>query len=76
MKSHDEASLKVAWEIYAHVFRQIRKQLQDFDKLFLNSVSPELEKMHDIELHVPGTYLSIYIFIFFFSFFYYSFFLL
>lgn len=59
MKSHDESSLKVAWDIYAHIFRQIRKQLQDFDKLYLSAVSPELEKFHDSDLHVPGTYISV-----------------
>jgi hypothetical protein len=55
MKSRNEASLTLAWEIYSHLFRIIKRFLQnDFDKLYLSQVSPELEAISQSELAVPG----------------------
>lgn len=61
MKTRNEASLTLAWEIYSHLFRIIKRYLQnEFDKISLNEVSPELEAVNQSELTVPGTYLKCY----------------
>eukprot|EP01127_Copromyxa_protea_P021217 TRINITY_DN7249_c0_g1_i1.p1 TRINITY_DN7249_c0_g1~~TRINITY_DN7249_c0_g1_i1.p1 ORF type:complete len:2507 (+),score=519.55 TRINITY_DN7249_c0_g1_i1:98-7618(+) len=59
LKTRNEASLTLAWEIYSHLFRIIKRYLQnDFDKLYLSQVSPDLEAVNHSELTVPGTYLK------------------
>jgi len=51
------ASINLAWDLYSHVLRIIKKQLQtEFDKLHLSIVSPKLLEMRDLEVAVPGTY--------------------
>lgn len=61
MKTRKESSMNLAWDLYAHVFRVIKKHLlTDFDKLHLSAISPDLLELHDLELAVPGTYLRTY----------------
>ncbi|KAJ6692351.1 ATAXIA TELANGIECTASIA MUTATED ATM -RELATED [Salix purpurea] len=48
--------LRIAWDLYYHVFRRVDKQLQVMTTLDLQSVSPELVECRDLELAVPGTY--------------------
>lgn len=58
MKSRKESAMNLAWDLYAHVFRIIKKHLaSDFEKLHLAAISPDLLAIHDLELAVPGTYI-------------------
>eukprot|EP01126_Amoeba_proteus_P048791 TRINITY_DN5662_c0_g1_i4.p1 TRINITY_DN5662_c0_g1~~TRINITY_DN5662_c0_g1_i4.p1 ORF type:complete len:841 (-),score=190.43 TRINITY_DN5662_c0_g1_i4:2162-4432(-) len=60
-KSHNESCLHLAWDLYAHVFRILKRQLQsDFEKLHLSLISPLLESVSQLELGVPGTYIQTY----------------
>lgn len=59
-RTHAEADLSQAWEIYYQVFRRIAKQLQSLSTLELEYVSPELLEARNLELAVPGRYLSLH----------------
>lgn len=52
--------LNQAWDLYYHVFKRITKQLPASNsvQLALQYVSPKLLAMRDLELAVPGTYVS------------------
>ncbi|KIJ55748.1 hypothetical protein M422DRAFT_24274 [Sphaerobolus stellatus SS14] len=54
----ETSDLDRAWDIYYGVFRKIEKQLPQLTTLDLQYVSPELLKARNLELAVPGTYLS------------------
>jgi serine/threonine-protein kinase mTOR len=57
LKTGKVAAINQAWELYGHVFRTIKRQLQtEFDKLHLKNVSPQLLAVKDLNLAVPGTY--------------------
>lgn len=62
-KTHNDACLQLAWDLYAHVFRILQRQLQinEFEKLHLSHFSPELEKVSNLELVIPGTYIETYL---------------
>uniref|UniRef100_A0A6B2KWQ4 non-specific serine/threonine protein kinase n=1 Tax=Arcella intermedia TaxID=1963864 RepID=A0A6B2KWQ4_9EUKA len=58
-KTRKESSMNLAWDLYAHVYRIIKRHLQtEFDKLHLSNISPELMKIKDLDLAVPGTYMK------------------
>eukprot|EP01083_Nonionella_stella_P006217 18090_1 len=57
-KTDNESDLNQAWEFYAHVFRDINKNLANLNYLELQYVSPALENASALELAVPGTYLN------------------
>jgi hypothetical protein len=41
------------------VFRIVKRQLQtDFEKVHLSLISPELSTLENLELAIPGTYVS------------------
>ncbi|CAB40167.2 TORC1 serine/threonine protein kinase Tor2 [Schizosaccharomyces pombe] len=54
----DISDLNQAWDLYYQVFKKIRKQLPQLTTLDLQYVSPKLLHVHDLELAVPGTYVS------------------
>eukprot|EP01127_Copromyxa_protea_P022122 TRINITY_DN7809_c0_g1_i1.p1 TRINITY_DN7809_c0_g1~~TRINITY_DN7809_c0_g1_i1.p1 ORF type:complete len:2505 (+),score=361.67 TRINITY_DN7809_c0_g1_i1:42-7556(+) len=62
-KTRNDACLQLAWDLYAHVFRILQRQLQvnEFEKLHLSHFSPELEKVNNLELVIPGTYIESYL---------------
>jgi FKBP12-rapamycin complex-associated protein len=47
-----------AWDLYYGVFKRIERQLPQLMSLELQYVSPELKNAHDLDLAVPGTYVS------------------
>ncbi|CAK9439599.1 uncharacterized protein LODBEIA_P36990 [Lodderomyces beijingensis] len=55
-RTKDVSNLNQAWDIYYNIFRRISRQLPQIISLELQFVSPMLEKAHDLELAVPGTY--------------------
>jgi len=60
-KTHNESCLYLAWDLYAHIFRIVKRQLQgENEKLHLSLISPELEQIKNLELPMPGTYLKCY----------------
>ncbi|KJX99355.1 phosphatidylinositol 3-kinase like protein [Zymoseptoria brevis] len=50
--------LNQAWDLYYGVFKRIARQLPQLMSLELQYVSPELKNAHDLDLAVPGTYIS------------------
>ncbi|KAK4570311.1 phosphatidylinositol kinase- protein kinase tor1 [Recurvomyces mirabilis] len=50
--------LNQAWDLYYGVFKRIARQLPQLMTLELQYVSPELKNAHDLDLAVPGTYVS------------------
>ena len=52
----NESDLNQAWEFYAHVFRNINKNLANLNYLELQYVSPNLQNCDNLDLSVPGTY--------------------
>eukprot|EP01125_Pyxidicula_operculata_P012255 TRINITY_DN4020_c0_g1_i2.p1 TRINITY_DN4020_c0_g1~~TRINITY_DN4020_c0_g1_i2.p1 ORF type:complete len:2409 (-),score=332.13 TRINITY_DN4020_c0_g1_i2:1267-8115(-) len=62
LETKKESCINLAWDLYAHVYRTIKKSLQspEFDKIHLSSVSPALLEIKDIDLVVPGTYMKSY----------------
>ncbi|KAL0953824.1 hypothetical protein HGRIS_005004 [Hohenbuehelia grisea] len=54
----DNSELDKAWDIYYGVFKKVEKQLPQLTTLDLQYVSPQLLKVHDLDLAVPGTYQS------------------
>lgn len=50
--------LNQAWDLYYGVFKRITRQLPQLMSLELQYVSPELKHAHDLDLAVPGTYVS------------------
>ncbi|KAJ1324782.1 serine/threonine-protein kinase mTOR [Microdochium nivale] len=58
MTSQDISDLNQAWDLYYQVFRRIGRQLPQMTSLELAYCSPELLKMRDLDLAVPGTYKS------------------
>ncbi|KAG8741303.1 phosphatidylinositol kinase- protein kinase tor1 [Ceratobasidium sp. 414] len=50
--------LNQAWEIYSMVFKKVEKQLQHLTTLDLQYVSPELLRSRNLDIAVPGTYVS------------------
>eukprot|EP01125_Pyxidicula_operculata_P006159 TRINITY_DN2146_c0_g2_i1.p1 TRINITY_DN2146_c0_g2~~TRINITY_DN2146_c0_g2_i1.p1 ORF type:complete len:2397 (-),score=492.72 TRINITY_DN2146_c0_g2_i1:292-6513(-) len=61
IKTRKGAAMNRAWDLYAHVYGIIKKQLQsDFEKLVLANVSPQLLKLQNLQLAVPGTYIRSY----------------
>ncbi|SHO77966.1 Similar to S.cerevisiae protein TOR1 (PIK-related protein kinase and rapamycin target) [Malassezia sympodialis ATCC 42132] len=60
-RQHGEINdLNQAWDLYYHVFKRITKQLPASNsvQLALQYVSPKLLALRDLELAVPGTYVS------------------
>lgn len=55
-RTNDVTNLNPAWDIYYNVFRRITRQLPQLVSLELQFVSPMLEKAHNLELALPGTY--------------------
>jgi len=63
LKSGKIGAINQAWELYGHVFRTIKRQLQtEFDKLHLKNVSPKLLTVKDLNLAVPGSFCFSYAF--------------
>eukprot|EP00457_Paulinella_chromatophora_P000061 gb/GEZN01000061.1/.p1 GENE.gb/GEZN01000061.1/~~gb/GEZN01000061.1/.p1 ORF type:complete len:2707 (+),score=463.21 gb/GEZN01000061.1/:107-8227(+) len=56
--SKNASDLNQAWDLYCNVFRKINKQLNQITNLELQYVSPTLLAAQDLELAVPGTYLT------------------
>jgi len=56
--SQKDSDLNQAWDLYCNVFRKINKQLSQISNLELQYVSPKLLSARDLELAVPGTYLT------------------
>ncbi len=54
--TNNESDLNQAWEFYAHVFRNINKNLANLNYLELQYISPNLENATNLDLAVPGTY--------------------
>ncbi|OLL26279.1 Phosphatidylinositol 3-kinase tor2 [Neolecta irregularis DAH-3] len=52
------ADLNQAWDLYYQVFRKISKQLPSLTTLELQFVSQKLLKATDLDLAMPGTYVS------------------
>jgi FKBP12-rapamycin complex-associated protein len=50
----ETAELDRAWDIYYGVFKKIEKQLPQLTTLDLQYVSPELLKIRNLDLAVPG----------------------
>lgn len=60
-RTHNESCLHLAWDLYSHVFRIVKRQLQtDFEKVHLSLISPELSALENLELAIPGTYVTSY----------------
>ncbi|ABO93925.1 predicted protein [Ostreococcus lucimarinus CCE9901] len=57
-QSKREEELNQAWDLYYHVFKRITKQLPTMTTLELQYVSPRLLNSRDLELCVPGNYIS------------------
>lgn len=57
-RSREAGDLNQAWEFYYTVFRKIARQLPQLMSLDLKYVSPRLRDAHDLELAVPGQYVS------------------
>ncbi|KAL3427760.1 phosphatidylinositol 3-kinase tor2 [Phlyctema vagabunda] len=56
--SGDVGDLNQAWDLYYQVFRRIARQLPQLNNLELAYVSPKLLHAKDLDLAVPGTYMS------------------
>ncbi|OQO07792.1 hypothetical protein B0A48_06583 [Cryoendolithus antarcticus] len=50
--------LNQAWDLYYGVFKRIARQLPQLISLELQYVSPELKATRDLDLALPGTYVS------------------
>lgn len=57
-RSKEIGDLNQAWDLYYAVFRKIARQLPQLMSLDLKYVSPRLKDAHDLDLAVPGTYVS------------------
>ena len=57
-RSKNQADLDQAWDLYYLVFRKINKQLPQLTTIDLEQASPKLRLAKDLELAVPGTYVS------------------
>lgn len=57
-QSGDVGDLNQAWDLYYQVFRRIARQLPQLNNLELAYVSPKLLDAKDLDLAVPGTYIS------------------
>lgn len=57
-QTQDIADLNSAWDLYYQVFKKINRQLPSLMTLEMQYVSPKLKQIADLELAVPGTYLS------------------
>ncbi|PMD48474.1 FAT-domain-containing protein [Hyaloscypha variabilis F] len=57
-QSGDVGDINQAWDLYYQVFRRIARQLPQLNNLELAYVSPKLLHARDLDLAVPGTYLS------------------
>eukprot|EP01130_Rhizamoeba_saxonica_P008636 TRINITY_DN3490_c2_g1_i1.p1 TRINITY_DN3490_c2_g1~~TRINITY_DN3490_c2_g1_i1.p1 ORF type:complete len:1462 (-),score=255.39 TRINITY_DN3490_c2_g1_i1:71-3847(-) len=54
-----DSYLKLAWDLYGHVYRTIQIQLEnDFTTLNLKHISPKLLNAEITELSIPGTYIN------------------
>ncbi|KAJ2722721.1 phosphatidylinositol kinase- protein kinase tor1 [Coemansia sp. Benny D115] len=53
---HNPDYIKLAWEVYTHIYNKIKNTMLDFDTLDLTDTAPELLKCHGMSLAVPGTY--------------------
>jgi FKBP12-rapamycin complex-associated protein len=57
-RSQKQSDLDAAWDLYYLVFRKINKQLPQLTTLELGLVSPKLQAAEDLDIAVPGTYVS------------------
>jgi len=57
-QSGDVGDINQAWDLYYQVFRRIARQLPQLNNLELAYVSPKLLSARDLDLAVPGTYVS------------------
>ncbi|KAI9673478.1 MAG: phosphatidylinositol kinase- protein kinase tor1 [Caeruleum heppii] len=57
-RTKELGDLNSAWDLYYQVFKRIARQLPQMMSLDLPYVSPELQTAKDLELAVPGTYMS------------------
>jgi serine/threonine-protein kinase mTOR len=57
-QSGDVGDINQAWDLYYQVFRRIARQLPQLNNLELAYVSPKLLHARDLDLAVPGTYMS------------------
>jgi FKBP12-rapamycin complex-associated protein len=57
-RTKEVGDLNQAWDLYYAVFRKIARQLPQLMSLDLKYVSPRLKDAHDLQLAVPGTYVS------------------
>ncbi|CDK26792.1 unnamed protein product [Kuraishia capsulata CBS 1993] len=57
-RTKDTAYLNQGWDLYYSVFRRISRQLSQLQNLDLQHVSPKLLATKNLELVVPGTYVS------------------
>ncbi|CAD6506377.1 BgTH12-07303 [Blumeria graminis f. sp. triticale] len=54
----DVSDINQAWDLYYQVFRRIARQLPQLNNLELAYVSPKLLHARNLDLAVPGTYVS------------------
>jgi len=57
-RTGDVGDLNQAWDVYYQVFKKIQRQLPSLMSLDLQYVSPKLKKAANLDLAVPGTYVS------------------
>lgn len=57
-RTREPGDLNQAWDLYYAVFRKIARQLPQLMQLDLKYVSPRLKDTRDLELAVPGQYVS------------------
>ena len=57
-RTNELTDLNQAWDLYYQVFRRISKQLPQLTTLDLQYVSPKLLNAENLEIAVPGTYVS------------------
>ena len=58
MKDKNDQCINQAWEIYYTVYKMIYEQIKEMKSVDLINVSPELLKMKNLEISVPGMYKS------------------
>lgn len=56
--TNEVGDLNQAWDLYYSVFRRIARQLPHLMTLDLTYVSPKLREARNLDLAVPGTYVS------------------
>ena len=55
-ETHNEEYIRVAWEIYHSIYREISEDFKNFDNISLEYVSPKLYNFKNSNICLPGTY--------------------